>query len=98
MKNKFSKQPEKQKETPEKELPFDGETVIPGISAHEYERIRNEALDKAKKVIHHWRQKGNQLICNSCPFPHATFIPRDKRMIGEMADGTPIFEDCQLKK
>lgn len=96
--NRFSTKPSEEKNKPEKEVPFDGETVAPGISVQQYQKIRSNALDEAKKTIHHWRQKGDWLICSSCPFPHATFVGRDKRMIGEKADGTPIFEDCQRKK
>jgi len=66
------------------------ETVEPGVSTRELDRIRTEAHEKAKATRHTWRQKGFWIICKSCEFHHAAFVG-SKNMIGEKEDGTPIF-------
>lgn len=38
---------------------------------------------------HMWRQEGNQLICQSCTFNHATFIEPGCQLYGIDANGTP---------
>jgi hypothetical protein len=41
---------------------------------------------------HTWRQQGYYLVCNSCLLQHAIFIGKDKLMVGEKEDGTPILK------
>lgn len=39
---------------------------------------------------HMWRQEGTQLICQSCSFKHATFIPVGYQLYGIDKDGVPM--------
>lgn len=75
----------------DEEIETEGETVNPGINIEEYKKIREEALKKAKSVKHNWKQKGQWLICDSCPFPHASFIG-DKILVGIDENGLPILK------
>jgi len=72
-----------------------GETVVPGLSEAEYKKIRKEAIDRAKTTNHQWIMKGRGMImCTSCDFPHATYVPMNKRLIGiDKSTGLPIFTD-----
>lgn len=40
---------------------------------------------------HSWRQEGTQLICQSCPFKHGTFIEPGLQLYGIADDGTPLI-------
>ena len=68
------------------------ETVF-NLSQSEVDELRSEALEKAKNTRHTWRQKGHWLVCKSCENPHASWLGRDKIMVGEKEDGTPIIVD-----
>lgn len=43
------------------------------------------------KGTHHYRQQGYYLVCTSCDLRHATYIGRNKVMVGEK-DGQPIIK------
>lgn len=43
------------------------------------------------KGVHSYRQEGYYLVCKSCELTHATFIGKDKIMVGEK-DGEPILK------
>lgn len=70
------------------------ETVF-GLSPEQYEEIRKEAREKVLRINHTWRQKGFWLICKTCDHQHATWLGKDKVMIGEDDDGNPIIEDLK---
>lgn len=69
------------------------ENLVPGLSQKEYEKIRQKALSEAKKAKHNWRQKGNEIICDACVFPHAAILPPNKRLVGIDEKGFPILEE-----
>lgn len=45
---------------------------------------------------HAWMQRGTQLICQSCPFTHASFLPPSHQLYGMSDDGTPLIRRIQL--
>lgn len=70
------------------------ETIVSGLSSAEYEKIRNEAIEKAKTTRHEWRMKGRgKLTCTSCPVKHTSYIPMNKILTGISDDGTPILQN-----
>lgn len=85
-----NKQPEVQEIEITEEQFF--ENVVPGLSKEEYQKIREEALEKAKNAKHNWVQKGNEIICTSCEYPHGSYIPHDVRLVGIDNSGLPVFE------
>lgn len=46
-------------------------------------------IPKATLDGHMWRQEGTQLICQSCPFKHATFIEPGYQLYGIDDEGKP---------
>jgi hypothetical protein len=38
---------------------------------------------------HAWRQQGTQLVCESCPFTHSSYIPVDYQLYGIDDNGMP---------
>lgn len=69
------------------------ETVVPGLSVGEYEKIRGEAIEKAKTIKHDWRMKGRGVLeCRSCPFPHKAYIDPSKVMTGVDEMGHPVLK------
>lgn len=80
-------------ETNSKEVSADDfiETVAPGMSKDDVERIRQTAIENAKNTKHGWRLKGGYLICDTCPFPHRAYIGHDKVMTGIDEAGNPIL-------
>ena len=77
----------------DKDVTSQSETLVPGLTEKEYHRIREEALEKAKSVRHDWKLKGGFLCCDSCEFPHRSFIGNDKVMTGIDEQGSPILKD-----
>jgi hypothetical protein len=69
------------------------ETLVPGLSKADYERTRSEALEKAKNTRHAWVMKGRgKLTCTSCPFPHVSYIPMNKTLVGIDDKGNPLLK------
>lgn len=46
---------------------------------------------------HMWRQEGTQLICQSCPFRHATFIEPGYQLYGIDDQGKPMVRKIIVK-
>lgn len=69
------------------------ETVDPGISKEEHESIRQKALEEFKTAKHNWKMKGGWLTCDSCPFPHGSYIGTHKIMVGIDDNGFPILKN-----
>jgi hypothetical protein len=42
--------------------------------------------------IHRYRQQGYYLVCTECPLVHATWIGKDRVMVGEDEKGNPILK------
>ena len=83
--------PEEKEKVEEIELDEFIENVVPGLSVDEYNKIRSQAIEKAKNAKHHWRQSGHYIVCSACEVPHGAWIGPGVEMIGEQEDGTPIF-------
>ena len=66
------------------------EQVATGLSREDIDKIRKEALEKAKTVRHEWRQKGNTLYCKTCPNQHGSYI-YGKQLVGINEQGLPIL-------
>lgn len=47
---------------------------------------------------HMWRQEGNQLICQSCPFKHSSFIDPGYQLYGIDDNGRPLIRKIELSK
>ena len=72
------------------------DSVVSGISKDEADRIRQDAIEKAKHTKHSWVQKGRgRLYCGSCPYPHSAYIPKNKSLVGIDDQGLPILKDLQ---
>lgn len=52
-------------------------------------------MPDAQLAGHNWRQRGTELICESCPFTHATYIPPDKQLYGIDERGLPMIRTVQ---
>ena len=50
-----------------------------------------EDMPKPELAGHAWRQRGTELICESCPFTHASYIPPDKQLYGIDERGYPMI-------
>lgn len=50
-------------------------------------------IPDAQLAGHNWRQRGTELICESCPFTHATYIPPDKQLYGIDDRGLPMIRN-----
>lgn len=60
----------------------------------EHEIISRFSLDdmpQPELAGHAWRQRGTELICESCPFTHASYIPPDKQLYGIDEKGYPMI-------
>lgn len=72
------------------------ENIAPGMSVAEYEQIRQNALEEAKNTKHEWRMKGRgKLCCLSCSFPHTSYIPMNKVLVGIDENGLPLLKTLQ---
>lgn len=54
-----------------------------------------DKLPKAELAGHQWRQQGNQLICMSCTFTHATFIEPGLQLYGIDKQGYPMIRKIE---
>jgi hypothetical protein len=46
---------------------------------------------------HAWRQQGTALICESCPFSHASFIPPEYQLYGINEKGEPMIRPIKVQ-
>lgn len=53
--------------------------------------VNLEDLPKPELSGHQWLQLGNQLVCQSCPFTHATFIDVGYQLYGIDERGIPMI-------
>lgn len=69
------------------------ETLVPGLSKEEYEKIRSDALEKAKNTKHSWILKGRgRLSCTSCDIPHTSYIDPHLTLVGVDDSGNPLLK------
>ncbi len=59
--------------------------------------INLDELPRAPLKGHMWRQEGTQLICQSCPFKHATFIEPGLQLYGIDEDGNPMIRKLRAE-
>lgn len=45
---------------------------------------------------HTWRQRGTLLMCESCPFTHASFIPPEYQLYGIDDKGLPLIRRIDI--
>lgn len=91
MKNDEEVQEISEDDSQEDEDPF--EEVSPGLSQEEYNKIRQEALYKAKTVRHDWRGRGRGVLeCKSCEFSHRSYIDPSYILTGIDDSGLPILQ------
>ena len=64
----------------------------------EPEHIESTLNKREFETRHLWRQYGNYIICESCPFRHATFIGNDKLLERFDENGQPIFKKIEISK
>jgi hypothetical protein len=50
-------------------------------------------IPEATLAGHNWRQRGTELVCDSCPFTHASYIPPGKQLYGINDQGLPMIRD-----
>lgn len=48
------------------------------------------------ETSHQWRQYGNFIKCESCPFQHATHIGNNLLLCGVDASGKPLFKRIEI--
>lgn len=83
---------EEQEQKPVESIEEVIETLVPGLTTAEYERIRQQAIEKVKNTKHAWVMKGRGVItCTSCEYPHRSYVPMDKRLTGIDEAGNPVF-------
>lgn len=63
------------------------------ITKQEIDEALEKRLERAKTKKHEWRQRGPWLVCISCENEHATWVGREKRLVGMDEKGNPILED-----
>lgn len=60
-------------------------------------RAINEAdIPQPQLTGHLWRQEGTQIICQSCPFKHASFIEPGYQLYGIDDAGMPMIRRIQV--
>ncbi len=65
--------------------------LVNAIPESMIDELRQEARKQALSIRHTWKQKGNRLVCEACPYPHAAILDSSVRMIGVSENGQPIF-------
>lgn len=65
----------------------------------EHEIISSFNLDdmpQPELAGHAWRQRGTELICESCPFTHASYIPPPYQLYGINDKGFPMIRKLKV--
>ncbi len=52
--------------------------------------IRERAINEAKGH-HNWKQRGNEVYCTSCQYPHGFFVEPGVVLV-DVKDGEPVFK------
>lgn len=53
-------------------------------------------LPQPQLTGHAWRQRGTELVCESCPFTHASYIPPDYQLYGIDERGYPMIRKLKF--
>lgn len=59
--------------------------------------VNLDELPKAELTGHQWLQLGNQLVCQSCPFTHATHIDIGYQLYGIDDNGIPMIRKIEVR-
>lgn len=79
------------------------EEIVNPLEGEVLHQFNLEDFPEPELSGHLWRQEGNQLICQSCSFKHASFIEPGYQLYGITPDGLPMVrkiltvEQRQLK-
>lgn len=57
------------------------------------DEIRKQAVEKAQKAVHEWRQRGVWVYCKSCEHEHGFHVGTKKMLVGISDDGKPKLID-----
>lgn len=71
----------------------ENETTEPEVKP---EHIESQIQQVEFATRHQWRQYGNYLRCESCPFPHAVHIGNNLLLVGMDEEGKPIFKTIEI--
>ncbi len=58
---------------------------------YETSRLDLDSLPQPQLTGHAWRQQGTALVCESCPFSHASYLPMGFQLYGISEDGQPMI-------
>lgn len=58
---------------------------------NEISYIDLSSLPQPQLTGHAWRQRGTELICESCPFKHSSYIPPSHQLYGIDEHGHPLI-------
>jgi len=73
-------------------VPKDDSYEPPIISEFDLSQIPEASL-----AGHNWRQRGTELVCDSCPYGHASYIPPGKQLYGIDERGLPMIRDIVVQ-
>lgn len=65
---------------------------VKDIRESEVLNFNNPDFTFIPKANHEWRQQGYYLICKNCEVEHASWIGKDKMMVGLDEKGQPILK------
>lgn len=74
----------------------------PSNQSNQQEESKEEAyvdlqeLPQPRLNGHAWRQRGTELICESCPFTHADYIPPEYQLYGIDDKGIPMIKKIEF--
>lgn len=60
------------------------------------EHIEHQVYKKEFETRHQWRQYGNFIRCESCPFAHSSHIGNNVLLVGIDSEGKPVFKTIEL--
>lgn len=52
-------------------------------------------LPQVQLTGHQWIQQGAQIICRSCPFEHASYVPPGYQLYGTDERGLPLIKKLE---
>lgn len=53
-------------------------------------------IPRVELTGHLWVQRGAQIICDSCPFKHSSYLPPGYQLYGTDKEGLPIIKKLEL--
>lgn len=69
----------------------------PEVNDHEViARFDLSDMPKPELTGHAWRQRGTELVCESCPFTHSSYIPPSHQLYGIDSKGYPMFRKVEV--